>query len=120
MAKPEPAIYRYVLDKLGTAPEETLFLDDRQVNVDAARALGIKGLVFTNVDRLRADLIAQGLDRTSTAPSAINRLLASWVALCVPQLYVFFPVRLNAREGLSLLLPAFTTPCPAPPGSPPQ
>ncbi len=62
MAKPDPAIYRLVLEKLGTRPEETLFLDDKLVNVEAARALGMKALQFSTIERLRADLIAQGLD----------------------------------------------------------
>ena len=41
VAKPDPAIYRYALDKLGTLPGETLFIDDRPANVDAAQALGM-------------------------------------------------------------------------------
>ncbi len=61
MAKPDAAIYHHVLKQLGTRPEETLFIDDRQVNVDAANAVGMKGMLFTNVDQLRADLAAQGL-----------------------------------------------------------
>ena len=61
MAKPAPAIYRHLLKELGTRPEETLFLDDRQVNVEAAQALGMKALLFTTVEQLRIDLIAQGL-----------------------------------------------------------
>jgi putative hydrolase of the HAD superfamily len=61
MAKPDAAIYHHVLKQLGTRPEETLFIDDRQVNVDAANALGMRGMLFTNVDQLRADLAAQGL-----------------------------------------------------------
>jgi putative hydrolase of the HAD superfamily len=61
MAKPDAAIYQHTLKQLGTRPEETLFIDDRQVNVDAANALGMKGVLFTNVDQLRADLVAQGL-----------------------------------------------------------
>jgi len=69
MAKPDPAIYRYALEKLGTQPAETLFIDDRQVNVEAAAALGIKALVFTTVDQLRADLIAQGLDKDLPLPT---------------------------------------------------
>ena len=48
------------LKQLGTQPEETLFIDDKPVNVEAARDLGMKGMLFTNVDQLRADLIAQG------------------------------------------------------------
>ena len=62
MAKPDPAIYRHVLDRLGTGPEETLFLDDKMANIEAARALGIQALQFSTIDRLRADLIASGFD----------------------------------------------------------
>jgi putative hydrolase of the HAD superfamily len=70
MAKPNPAIYRYTLDKLGTRPEETLFIDDRQENIEAAVALRIKALLFTNVAQLRADLIAQALDEELPLPAA--------------------------------------------------
>jgi len=68
MAKPDPAIYCHVLNQLGTLPEETLFLDDKTVNVDAARALGIRALQFSTVERLRADLIAAGLDSELPLP----------------------------------------------------
>jgi len=69
MAKPDPAIYRLVLQKLGSGPEETLFLDDKLVNVEAARTLGMKELQFSTIERLRADLIAQGLDAELPLPS---------------------------------------------------
>jgi len=69
MAKPEPAIYQHALDELGTRPEETLFLDDKEPNVDAAVKLGIVALVFTNIDRLRAQLVARGLDRDLPLPA---------------------------------------------------
>ena len=59
IAKPDPAIYRHVLEQLGAAAEETLFIDDKAVNVEAARALGMKSLRFTTVERLRTDLAAQ-------------------------------------------------------------
>lgn len=68
MAKPDPAIYRYVLKELGTGAEETLFIDDRLVNVEAANALGMKGIVFTDVDQLRRDLIGHGLDADLPLP----------------------------------------------------
>jgi putative hydrolase of the HAD superfamily len=68
MAKPDPAIFRYVLEKLGTRPEETLFLDDKQVNVDAAKELGFRSLVFSNVEQLRQDLIAAGLNAEIPLP----------------------------------------------------
>ena len=62
MAKPDPAIYRHVLEELGTEPAETLFLDDKLVNVEAALALGFKAIQFSSVARLREDLVAAGLD----------------------------------------------------------
>jgi len=68
VAKPDPAIYRYALERLGTRPEETLFLDDKKENVDTAAALGMKGLVFSTVERLRADLIALKLDAEVPLP----------------------------------------------------
>lgn len=68
MVKPNPAIYRYALAKLGTRPEETLFLDDKPVNVEAARSVGMKALEFTTVERLREALIAAQLDDTLPLP----------------------------------------------------
>jgi putative hydrolase of the HAD superfamily len=68
VAKPDPAIYRYALEKLGTRPAETLFVDDKAENVDAAIALGMKGLIFSTVEKLRADLINSGLSRELALP----------------------------------------------------
>ena len=43
--KPDPAIYRLALERLGgLAPQETVFLDDAISNVEAARNLGIYGI----------------------------------------------------------------------------
>jgi putative hydrolase of the HAD superfamily len=68
MAKPDAAIYRHVLKELGTKPEETLFIDDKQVNIDAANAVGMKGVLFTDVENLRSDLIANGLSNELPLP----------------------------------------------------
>ena len=68
VAKPEAGIYRYALEKLGTRPEETLFIDDRQENVEAAAALGMKAMIFTTVEDLRGELIAQRLDNELPLP----------------------------------------------------
>jgi putative hydrolase of the HAD superfamily len=68
LAKPDLAIYRHVLEKLGTLPGETLFVDDRPPNVDAARSLGMMGAVFTDSAQLRADLVATGLDSELPLP----------------------------------------------------
>lgn len=68
LAKPDPAIYHYVLEKLGTRPEETFFIDDKQVNVDAALAMGMQCHLFTTIERLRDDLMAEGLDAELPLP----------------------------------------------------
>jgi putative hydrolase of the HAD superfamily len=68
MAKPDPAIYHLVLNKLGVRPEEALFLDDKLLNVEAAQALGMKAIEFTTIDHLREDLKAQGLDAELPLP----------------------------------------------------
>ena len=68
-AKPEPEIYRLLLQELATAPEETLFLDDKQVNVEAARHAGIRALEFSSVEQLRQDLISAGLDGELPLPA---------------------------------------------------
>jgi putative hydrolase of the HAD superfamily len=68
LIKPDPAIYHYLLEKLGTLPDETLFIDDKRANAEAARALGMRALEFSTVERLREDLIASGLDRELPLP----------------------------------------------------
>lgn len=44
-AKPDAKIFRYTARTLGIRPEETLFFDDSQANVDAARALGFNAVL---------------------------------------------------------------------------
>ena len=46
MSKPDPEIYKLLLNRYGLKAEECLFIDDRKVNVDAAVNLGIKAFVF--------------------------------------------------------------------------
>lgn len=59
-AKPDPAIYEHALKQLEAAPGETLFIDDKPVNVEAARALGMQALVYTTMTALRYDLLDRG------------------------------------------------------------
>ncbi len=68
MAKPDPAIYRLTLDQLQTRPEDSLFIDDKAANIDAARALGMVAIQFSTVENLRHDLIASGLDKELPLP----------------------------------------------------
>ncbi len=54
--KPEPKIYNIALEKLGVAAQEAAFVDDTPVNVDAARALGMQGILFREPRRTLSDL----------------------------------------------------------------
>jgi putative hydrolase of the HAD superfamily len=56
LTKPEAAIYERCIEELGTLPEQTLFVDDREVNVQAALNLGIQAIRFESVRQLRARL----------------------------------------------------------------
>jgi putative hydrolase of the HAD superfamily len=58
--KPEPAIYRHVIDAMGVPPSDTLFIDDRDENLEQARAIGIRVIRYQYVERLREDLAALG------------------------------------------------------------
>lgn len=56
LRKPDPNIYKYVLKKCGVNPSEALFIDDMKINIDAARKIGINGVVFTNYENLLKSL----------------------------------------------------------------
>jgi putative hydrolase of the HAD superfamily len=45
--KPQAGIYEHSFRGLGVAPGETLFIDDKQENVDGARAVGMNAELFT-------------------------------------------------------------------------
>ena len=46
MIKPERRIYEHFLNTFHLIPEECLFIDDRAENVEGAREVGIRGIVF--------------------------------------------------------------------------
>jgi len=59
--KPDPEIFRRLLERFSLRAEQTLLIDDAQRNVDAARELGIRAVRFTSHGRLRACLTDLGL-----------------------------------------------------------
>jgi putative hydrolase of the HAD superfamily len=52
--KPDPVIYRICLDRLGCSAADTLFVDDRVENLEAAAAEGLRTLHFTGDATVRA------------------------------------------------------------------
>jgi 2-haloacid dehalogenase len=61
LLKPDPAIYFRALDRFGLKPAEALFIDDREINVEGARAVGMQAHLFVDADDLRVRLTAEGL-----------------------------------------------------------
>ncbi|MEU4220356.1 HAD-IA family hydrolase [Actinoplanes sp. NPDC026623] len=47
LVKPDPAIFAAALAALGAGPGDVVFVDDRRANIEAAAALGIRGILFT-------------------------------------------------------------------------
>jgi FMN phosphatase YigB (HAD superfamily) len=48
VCKPDPRVFHCVIEELGVAACETLFIDDREKNVDGAKALGIHAIHYKN------------------------------------------------------------------------
>ena len=59
--KPDPRIYHIALDKLEVKPNEAVFVDDMPANVEAARTLGMQGILFQSqeqtLDKLKELLV---------------------------------------------------------------
>ncbi len=55
MIKPDPRFFHAMLDRLGVRAPQSVFVDDKQTNVDAARELGMHAFLFTTNAELRDD-----------------------------------------------------------------
>ena len=54
--KPDPAIYNYLCDENWLEPEESVFIDDRQENVNGAEVVGIHGILFKDYETAKQEL----------------------------------------------------------------
>ncbi|UEM05115.1 HAD family phosphatase [Skermanella rosea] len=61
LLKPDPAIYRRLLDDHGLSAGDTLFIDDVEKNVEGARHVGMHAVRFTDAESLRRDLACYGM-----------------------------------------------------------
>ena len=59
--KPDPRIFRILLERYRIAPEEAVFIDDNRANAVAATTLGIHGIHFRSPEALRSELVSLGL-----------------------------------------------------------
>lgn len=56
LCKPEPAIYAHLLETFGLSGPETLFIDDMEVNLQAARSFGIRTLRALSPQQCERDI----------------------------------------------------------------
>ncbi|MBO4213196.1 MAG: HAD family phosphatase [Clostridia bacterium] len=61
LLKPEPEIYKLLLDRYGLAADECLFVDDLENNTKGANAVGIHTITLKDQSKLREELIKQGV-----------------------------------------------------------
>ena len=62
LAKPELEIYRHAAEGLETAPGRILFIDDREENINAARAVGMLAIRYTTHIAFLAEMRHEGLE----------------------------------------------------------
>ena len=61
--KPHPAIFEHVIEQFDVQPSSTVFIDDTDANVEAARTLGFLALRFVDAQALRRGLNELGVLR---------------------------------------------------------
>ena len=61
VAKPDPRVFRLLVERYQLDPAATVFVDDARRNVAAAAEAGLRTLLFTGADQLRRDLSRLGL-----------------------------------------------------------
>lgn len=55
-SKPDPAIYKHVMENIDVPPQEVLFIDDLEQNIKGAKDARMNGIVFQGVESLRDEL----------------------------------------------------------------
>ena len=60
--KPDPKIFRYLLDTYSLIPHHSIFIDDQITNVDAARQVGMIGVCMSDFNELAAALRSHGVE----------------------------------------------------------
>jgi putative hydrolase of the HAD superfamily len=61
LRKPEPAIYKLALEITDRQPEECVFIDDRPLNLDTARRLGMQTIEMKDAGQLSSALQQLGV-----------------------------------------------------------
>jgi 2-haloacid dehalogenase len=56
ICKPDPEIFRILVDRSGYAPGDCVFVDDSLINVASSQTLGFQGIQFHSAEALRREL----------------------------------------------------------------
>lgn len=59
--KPKEEAFIFLLNQLGVTSGDCIIIDDKPVNIEAARRLGLDGIVFTTLDELERELEKRGV-----------------------------------------------------------
>jgi len=70
MEKPDPRSYLITAQRLGVPPGETVFLDDTEVCVAGARAVGMQAVLFTSTEQAITELESRLGEHPVSPPSA--------------------------------------------------
>ncbi len=58
LIKPDPKIYRILLERYNLSAENTLFIDDSPANIEAASHLGFQTILFDNIENVTSKVVA--------------------------------------------------------------
>jgi 2-haloacid dehalogenase len=67
LAKPDPRVFRHLMDRFGLDAASTVFVDDSRRNVETAAELGMIAIEFRNASQLRIELSALGVPPAKAA-----------------------------------------------------
>jgi 2-haloacid dehalogenase len=73
LVKPDPRIFQCFFEKVALIPEQTIYIDDLQQNVEAASRIGMHAIRFSDPALLRAELVQLGLLRSEHASNSLKR-----------------------------------------------
>ena len=59
--KPDRKIYELTLEKLGSLPEQSVFIDDKPEYINGAKEVGINTILFQNIDQVKDELNRLGV-----------------------------------------------------------
>ena len=62
MMKPQRRIYEITLERLGSKAEQTIFIDDVQNYIKAAKLMGLNTILFENADQVKSELARLGVE----------------------------------------------------------